>query len=659
LPEQENKNYELPWQFESRITYEHLGRSKYKSVYQALGELICNSFDADASQVHITVEENDLKAVQSLSISDNGKGISPEKLKGRFVHVGIGNDENSSLKFGKFGVGRFAVHRIGGMSKWKTISKSGSNSPVCCAFDMEESSSPLKISEIPIQDSRVTTGTTIQIFNIYLEGASNLTPLKITNHLTSQFLGFLLGNNSKRIIVQGIPLQVDSMIEDSEEEPCIDPDFIHSETKLRHLLLSRSVDTTRFPSQVLFTSHGRSVFHIDIQDPPSSKYLLLVESPLLDEMVSSNREFIVELDEGFVKLQEYALKRMKAYREKYLGKTMQRFIQRAREQPFYPFSIAPEDVLSKTKQQVYDVVLEKVHENVNIESMTKKQQAVIYRLLRRVIENENLLEILREIAELSDTDVDKFRRVLEKSTLVSIIKLSSEVSNRLSFLNILHELIYGDVSKCLKERTQLHKILEPHSWLFGANYHLATSDKSFREIIIRHREIAKLPSIEIEDIAKINGIADIPDLFFSSIKEFPKGNPNLHLLVELKAPTISIGKKETDQIERYANTILDSHEFDKTKTRWQLFIVSHKVSSEIDRMRKQKDKPIGLLREWDEMTVWAFEWSEIISRAKEELQLVRNHLKLKSEELSVSQYLQENFPEILEDLNKKLELQPV
>jgi hypothetical protein len=51
------------------------------------------------------------------------------------------------------------------------------------------------------------------------------------------------------------------------------------------------------------------------------------------------------------------------------------------------------------------------------------------------------------------------------------------------------------------------------------------------------------------------------------------------------------------------------------------------------------------------MTVWAFEWSEIISNAKNEMQLVREHLQRKSSELTVSDYLQKNFPEILGSWN--------
>jgi hypothetical protein len=47
------------------------------------------------------------------------------------------------------------------------------------------------------------------------------------------------------------------------------------------------------------------------------------------------------------------------------------------------------------------------------------------------------------------------------------------------------------------------------------------------------------------------------------------------------------------------------------------------------------------------MTVWALSWGEIIGRARTDMQLVREHLEQKSRELSVSTYLQENYPDIL------------
>ncbi|MBF0317134.1 MAG: hypothetical protein HQL04_03085 [Nitrospirae bacterium] len=242
--------------------------------------------------------------------------------------------------------------------------------------------------------------------------------------------------------------------------------------------------------------------------------------------------------------------------------------------------------------------------------------------------------------------------MLEHTALTSIIKLSSEVTNRLIFLDVLHDLVYGNYAKRLKERRHLHKILEPHCWLFGPQFHLATSDKSFREIVPKHREKAGLPPTDDDSISDVKGIRKIPDLFLYAIREYPSDLKNHHLIVEIKAPKVSIGSTERDQIRKYGKIIRNAPEFDKISTRWDLFLISSEISEDIEDDRRQKDKPIGWLAEWDNMTIWTFTWSEIIGRAKEEMMLIREHLKIKSEQLLISKYLRENFPDVLGSLNK-------
>ena len=349
-----------------------------------------------------------------------------------------------------------------------------------------------------------------------------------------------------------------------------------------------------------------------------------------------------------------ALQRVQAYGERYRETLGRHFIERARQQDYYPYRGVPTDAVSGIQQVVYDVVLEKVNEHVNLESMTQKQQAVVFRLFQRSLISEDILDIVQEVAKLSNEDIEKFRKVLEHTTLDSIIKLSSEVTNRINFLDILDKLVYGQEAKHLKERCQLHRILEPHCWIFGAKYHLAASDKSFRTIIKKHRILAKLSDTEddIEIIPK--GLNDIPDLFLAASRNYPTEIKNHHLLVELKAPSVSLRRNEVEQIRRYAQTILDSHEFDKTSTHWDLFLVSSKVSNEIEFDRTQKDRVHGCLFHIKNVTVWAFEWNEIIARAKEEMQLVLNHLRRKSNEPKVSDYLRENYPEIMDSLSQNV-----
>ena len=58
----------------------------------------------------------------------------------------------------------------------------------------------------------------------------------------------------------------------------------------------------------------------------------------------------------------------------------------------------------------------------------------------------------------------------------------------------------------------------------------------------------------------------------------------------------------------------------------------------------QKDRPIGLVNEQPNMKIWVLRWSDIIQKAKDEMTLVRDHLKITSDEISTVDYIKEEFP---------------
>ena len=364
----------------------------------------------------------------------------------------------------------------------------------------------------------------------------------------------------------------------------------------------RSVEQSRFPAQIVFSGKGRTVATADMDTPPAPNYLGLVECPYLDSIVTSNRELLIEMDQGFAQLREAAKDRIRAFGKRYRAASKTLFIQKARQLPYYPYAGVTSDPVVVAKRAIYDVVLEKVNDNANVERMTNRQQEVVFRLLKRSLENENVLEVLAEVAKLSDADMEKFRMLLERTTLDSILKLSSEVTHRLGFLDILHKLVYGEVARQLKEGLSSTAYWSRTAG-FLAHFHLAASDRSFREVIRRHRIQAGLDDVSEEVVASIKGINDIPDLFLASSRDYPVPPKHHHLLVEIKAPSVSLGRKERDQIRRYAETILDSDEFDKTSTHWDLFLVSARATKEIERDRTQKEAPHGRLFSWDRMDV--------------------------------------------------------
>ena len=470
---------------------------------------------------------------------------------------------------------------------------------------------------------------------------------RMRGEILSQFCAYLLTNPDRAIRVQGEPLDVLEFIEHREQETIEGVRRVSEPVQLNHIFLRKALDETRVAGRVLFTSKGRTVAACSTEFAPSNNYLGIVESAYLDKIVLANREAVAEMDPGFAGIKEAALGHIAAFSERYREAHKRTFLEKAREQSYYPFRAPPATAVDEARRAVYDVVLERVNEHANVEGMTQRQQAVLFRLLNRSLENEDLLVILSEIAILTNDDMDRFRRVLEKTTLQSLIRLSSEVTGRLQFLDVLHELVYGELAPTLKERSQLHKIIDSHCWVFGPAYHLATSDKSFREVIRRHREMAGLEPTPDREMKEISGVADIPDLFLAAKREYPVQPRSRHLLVELKAPRVSLGWKEFKQVTKYAQTVMGSPQFDRSTTHWDVHLVSTEVADEIEAHRRQKDKPVGLVAEYDNAAVWIFTWGEVIDRARSEMRLVSEHLEAKSKELSVSKYIQESFPEVL------------
>ena len=116
------------------------------------------------------------------------------------------------------------------------------------------------------------------------------------------------------------------------------------------------------------------------------------------------------------------------------------------------------------------------------------------------------MQVLNKVAGLSTDDMAQFRELLERTTLQSIIRLSSEVTERLTFLDVLKDVVYGEGAGSLRERSELHRILEPNCWIFGPQYHLATSDKAFRKVIARQRLDAGLEPVSEDVIGAVVGI---------------------------------------------------------------------------------------------------------------------------------------------------------
>ena len=94
-------------------TLEHLGVQMYKRRDTAIAELVANCWDADATQVWVTIPDGDYDpATSTLIIEDDGDGMSSDAVEGQYLVVGrnrrSGGETTKRKVMGRKGIGKLA-----------------------------------------------------------------------------------------------------------------------------------------------------------------------------------------------------------------------------------------------------------------------------------------------------------------------------------------------------------------------------------------------------------------------------------------------------------------------------------------------------------------------------------------------------------------------
>lgn len=112
-----------------QITSEGIQKNLRKvKPYDAVCEYIWNGFDAGASVIDIECRENELGAINFLSIKDNGSGINFTELTQKFKpfnnsakYQSRENNLHHSIPHGKNGVGRLTFFSFAVNAEWNTV----------------------------------------------------------------------------------------------------------------------------------------------------------------------------------------------------------------------------------------------------------------------------------------------------------------------------------------------------------------------------------------------------------------------------------------------------------------------------------------------------------------------------------------------------------
>lgn len=623
----------------------------------AVAELIWNAFDADATRVEVRLEYNELGQMSRILVRDNGHGIPHSqaptlftRLGGSWKKPGMRTKGKGRALHGHEGRGRFKVFALGRVADWHVCYRDADQE--LFVYEMvilEDSIDKFRVSD----QSRVEhgeAGVEVTISELHstfrsLERESALPELAET------FALYLKDYRDVRISVEGTEIDPEAAIvsvhrgalSDISNELGSHPaelEIIEWRTQTTRALylctedgfpLSRVTERRFHVGEFQFSAYLKSAFITELNK--SGQLELAEMHPALNAAVDEAQEKIREY------FRDRAAARAKSVVEEWI------------EEKIYPYEGAPQTIVEDAERKIFNIVAVTASDYMpDFRRSPTKNRAYQLRMLRTAIEKspKELQIIMNEILGLPKRKQEELAALLEEASLSNIITAAREVADRLKFVAGLEMILFDeDMKTHLKERSQLHQILADNTWVFGEEYNLSVSDRSLTEVLRRHKELLAEDIVIDTPVKHYSKERGIVDLMLSRALRRHRADELEHLVIELKAPKVVLGKKEVNQIEEYAFAVVDDDRFKKNNVRWTFWVISDSMDSFAENRIHENEYQLGTIHRKGNVVIAIKKWSHVLEDNKARLQFFQEKLQHQAGDDESLKFLRDKYERFL------------
>lgn len=124
-------------------------------------------------------------------------------------------------------------------------------------------------------------------------------------------------------------------------------------------------------------------------------------------------------------------------------------------------------------------------------------------------------------------------------------------------------------------------------------------------------------------------------------------------MVELKRPSVVLGKDELDQIEAYAIAITEDEQFNQPHISWDFWLVGNTYNDYVTRKLNTPGNPHGCALVAPKFRVHVRSWAEVLGEAEHRHKYIERALAATSDEDSGLTYLNRVHQDLLPDVVKR------
>ena len=634
------------------VQSDFLERQAKARPIQAVAELIWNSLDADATRVVVHLEYGEL-GMTRIVVLDNGHGIPYKEAPIMFQNLGGSWKKTADLTktkgrflHGHEGRGRFKVFALGNVASWRVTYQAEENS--LRSYDITMLANNIREIRITDEESEdlKEQGVEVQISELHRDYRS-LHTVDVIQEFTEIFALYLKDYRDVSIVYENQQIDPNAVIDTTHKIDLKEIIDEESAYPVEIEIIEWRGLTTRglylcneqgFPLSKVTTR-----FHIGEFD--FSAYL---KSPFITKLHGEAQLDLAEMNPALNQCIEEAQQTIKSY---FRGRAVERtrsVIEEWKAEKIYPYEGEAVSPLEDAERKVFDILAVTASNYMpDFENTPPKKKAYDLRILRTVVEKspDDLQIILNEVLDLPRRKQEELANLLREASLSSIISAAKVVADRLKFLSGLEQILFEkDKKERLKERAQLHKIIEDNTWLFGEEYNLSVSDKGLTAVLRAHCKIIGSDIIIDVPVKHISQKRGIVDLMLSRALRRHRPNEVEHLVVELKRPSVNIGVEEITQVEKYAISVAEDERFRLVDgINWTFWA----ISDDIEKYAMYRMDERGIISTKDNITVGIKTWGQIIEENKARLQFFQEKLEHQVDDGAALQHLQNKYQQIL------------
>ncbi|RGM58034.1 ATP-binding protein [Bacteroides uniformis] len=595
----------------------------------AISEYIWNGFDAKATNVDIQFKPNEIGYISSFSISDNGEGINLSTIESTF---GAFLDSQKRQTFqrtsevkGKMGKGRFSFINFCSKAVWKTRYKQEDNSILQYDITINEGDKDYYETNNNQIIQQGNTGTEVFFYNLKNISSSHFTHPSFSEFLAQEFGWFLHLNKEKgySISINGIAIDYEYLIAEDETitEHISDFEFeisyIRWDKKIGDKFYYYYLNSNKYELGKELTSFNNNAINFFHSIYISSDYFDNFSfeekpQPRIDN-VKNQSDFV------YKNLKKKLLSFLKEKEKKYVKESAANKLIADYEKNGILPRFRDNKYDKERKQDLLNVIKEIYCIQPKIfKGLKKEQQQTCVGFLNLLLdtdERENILSILSGIVTLSEEERTQLAQTLRTTSLSRILRTIKMIKNRFEVVEQLKNLVF-DLKKFATERNHIQVAIEENYWLFGEQFHLVSADETFEKALSNYLYI--LDGNENEQQINSEERNRRPDIFMCRKHKIADNSDFSNMLeenviVELKRPTVTIGKKQFRQIEDYLDLIKGEERFNSQMRSWKFFVVSNKVDDFIkDQYKSFQDKNKRFLVHMKEQfEIYAMTWDDI------------------------------------------------